>query len=64
MSQEVECARNIATEIVRQSKTLNLKVNVAIAANVDVAIHAARLIKGRHNNFTRRRAAHNSRFLN
>jgi protein ImuB len=46
MSQEVECARNIATEIVRQSKTLNLKVNVAIAANVDVAIHAARLIKG------------------
>jgi protein ImuB len=46
MSQEVECARNIATEIVRRSKTLNLKVNVAIAANVDVAIHAARLVKG------------------
>jgi protein ImuB len=44
--QEVECARNIATEIIRQSKTLNLKVNVAIAANVDIAIHAARLIKG------------------
>jgi protein ImuB len=46
MSQEVECARNIATAIVRRSKTLNLKVNVAIAANVDVAIHAARLVKG------------------
>ncbi len=38
--------RNIATEIIRQSKTLSLKVNVAIAANVDVAIHVARLIKG------------------
>jgi protein ImuB len=45
-SQEVACARNIAAEIVRHSKTLNLKINVAIAANVDVAIHGARLIKG------------------
>jgi protein ImuB len=45
-SQEIECVRNIATEIIRQSKTLSLKVNVAIGADVDVAIHAARLIKG------------------
>jgi len=45
-SQAGECMRNIATEIVRQSKTLSLKVNVAISADVDVAIHAARLIKG------------------
>ena len=45
-SQEVECVRNIATEIIRQSQLLSLKVNVAIAADVDVAIHAARLIKG------------------
>ena len=45
-SQEV--AHNIASEIIRHSETLSLKVkvNVAIAANVDVAIHAARLIKG------------------
>ena len=45
-SAEVECGRNIATDIIRQSKTLGLTVNVAIAANVDVAIHAARFIKG------------------
>src|SRR6185295_2365020 len=45
-SAEVECGRNIATDIIRQSKTFGLKVNVAIAANVDVAIHAARFIKG------------------
>src|SRR5215471_11165665 len=45
-TQGVECARNIAIEIVRQSRILNLNINVAIAANVDVAIHAARLIRG------------------
>jgi protein ImuB len=45
-SPEVECVRNIATEIIRQSKTSGLKVNVAVAADVDVAIHAARLIQG------------------
>ena len=45
-SREVECVHNIATAIIRQSKTLGLKVNVAIAANVDVAVHVARLIKG------------------
>ena len=44
--QEVECARSIATEIVRQSKTPDLKANVAIATNLDVAIHTARLING------------------
>jgi hypothetical protein len=41
-----ESGRNIANEIFRQSKTLGVKVEVAVAANVDVAIHAARLIKG------------------
>jgi protein ImuB len=44
--QKVASARNLAAEIIRQSKALNLKVNVAVAVNVDVAIHAARLIKG------------------
>jgi len=44
--QEIECARNIATEIIRQSEALNLKVNIAVGTNVDTAIHAARLIKG------------------
>ncbi len=45
-SDGVESGANIANEIFRQSKALGLKVNVAVAANVDVAIHAARLIKG------------------
>jgi protein ImuB len=43
---DVECGRNIASGIVRRSNALGLKVNVAIATNVDVAIHAARFIKG------------------
>lgn len=43
---DIDCARNIATEIIRQSKILGLNINVAIAENIDVAIHAARLIKG------------------
>ena len=42
----VEWVHNIAAAIIRHSKILRLKVNVAIAANVDVAIHTARLIKG------------------
>ena len=45
-TQGVDCARNIAAEIIRQSRILSLNINVAIAANVDVAIHAARLIRG------------------
>jgi protein ImuB len=45
-SLDTECARNLATEVIRQSKTVGLNVNVAVAANVDLAIHAARLIKG------------------
>jgi protein ImuB len=45
-SLDTECARNLAAEVIRQSKAVGLKANVAVAANVDVAIHAARLIKG------------------
>jgi len=45
-SPEDESGRNIANEIFRQSKTLGVKVDVAVAANADVAIQAARLIKG------------------
>src|SRR5262249_10208490 len=45
-SLDTECACNLATEVIRQSKAVGVKVNVAVAANVDVAIHAARLIKG------------------
>src|SRR5690349_9403242 len=43
---DTECARNLAAEVIRQAKAAGLKVSVAVAANVDVAIHAARLIKG------------------
>ena len=39
-------SRNIATHIIHRSEALGIKVNVAIAANIDVAIHAARFIKG------------------
>jgi protein ImuB len=45
-SPDIDCVRNIANEITRQSKLLGLNINVAIAANIDVAIHAARLLKG------------------
>ena len=45
-SRDAACARNLATAIICQSKAAGLKVNVAIAGNVDIAIHVARLIKG------------------
>jgi len=45
-SDEADSAANIAHAILRQSQVVGLKVNLAVAANVDVAIHAARLIKG------------------
>jgi protein ImuB len=35
-------ARNVADEIVRRGEQLNLKIQVAVAANPDAAIHAAR----------------------
>jgi len=38
--------RNIADEIVQRATRLNLKINVALAANPDTAIHAARSFKG------------------
>src|SRR6266571_194086 len=39
---EINSARNVANEIFRRARQLNLKVNVSVAANPDVAIHAAR----------------------
>jgi protein ImuB len=42
----INSARNLANEIARRSQTLNLKVNVAIGANPDIAIHTARAFKG------------------
>lgn len=44
-SYEVESARILTTEIVRRGKNAGLKINVAAAANVDAAIHAARSCK-------------------
>lgn len=38
--------RNIADEITQRATRSNLKINVAIAANPDTAIHAARSFKG------------------
>jgi protein ImuB len=43
---DAACGRNLATAIICQSKAVGLKVNIAVAANIDVAIHTARLIKG------------------
>ena len=43
---EIESARNIANEIYRRGKELCLKINVAIAADADVAIHTARSFAG------------------
>jgi len=43
---ESEAASNLANEIARRGKALNLKINVAAAANPDVAIHAAHSFKG------------------
>ncbi|HEX6190454.1 MAG TPA: hypothetical protein VFZ40_20540 [Pyrinomonadaceae bacterium] len=39
-------ARNVADEIIRRGEQLNLKIQVAVAANPDAAIHAARSFKG------------------
>jgi protein ImuB len=39
-------SRNIANEIVQRATRSNLKINVALAANPDTAIHAARSFKG------------------
>jgi protein ImuB len=41
-----EVARNVAREIVQRATELNLKVDVAVATNPDVAIHAARSFAG------------------
>ena len=43
---ETDWALNIAKEITRRATLLDLKINVSIAANPDVAIHAARSFKG------------------
>src|SRR6267142_6557471 len=43
---ETDGALNIAKEITRRATLSDIKVNVSIAANPDVAIHAARSIKG------------------
>lgn len=43
---EIDCARSLATEIARRAIQLNFKVNVSIAANPDVAVHAARSFNG------------------
>lgn len=45
-SDSVESARNLANAIARRAKELGLKINVAVATNADVAIHAARSFKG------------------
>jgi len=43
---EINSAHNLAIEIVRRARQLNLKVNVSVAANPDVALHLARAFKG------------------
>jgi protein ImuB len=43
---ESNSARNLAIEILRRACQLNLKVNVAVAANPDAALHLARAFKG------------------
>ena len=43
---EIEAARNLANAIARRATALVLKISVAVAANPDVAIHAARSFKG------------------
>jgi len=43
---EIDSARKVANEIVRRAAELNLKVEVSVAANPDVAIHAARSFTG------------------
>jgi len=41
-----DLTRNLANEITGHAARLNLKINMAIAANPDTAIHAARSFKG------------------
>ena len=41
-----EALRKIAKAIARRGQDLNLKINVAVGANPDIAIHAARAFKG------------------
>ena len=43
---EISCARSLANEIARRATQMNFKVNVSIAANPDVAVHAARSFYG------------------
>lgn len=43
---DLSSARNVADEIVRRGEQFNLKIQVAVAANPDTAIHAARSFKG------------------
>ena len=43
---EIEAGRNLANAIARRARTLHLQISVAVAANPDVAIHAARSFKG------------------
>jgi protein ImuB len=43
---EISCAQSLANEIARRATQLNFKVNVSIAANPDVAVHAARSFSG------------------
>jgi len=45
-TEEIEATRNLANAIARRAKALDLKLSVAVAANPDVAIHAARSLKG------------------
>ena len=45
-TEEIEAARNLANAIAQRARSLQLKIRVAVAANPDVAIHAARAFKG------------------
>ena len=43
---EIEAAGNLANAIAQRASALHLKISVAVAANPDVAIHAARSFRG------------------
>src|SRR5437762_2411271 len=43
---EIQCANTMASAIEICAKRMRLKINVAISANADIAIHAARALKG------------------
>lgn len=43
---DIESVRNLANAMARQAKEMGLNINVAVAANTDVAIHTARSFKG------------------